>query len=136
MSRGNHETKNLNKLYGFEGEVKSKYDMKVYDFFSELFCQMPLSHCINKKVFVTHGGLFAKNGVLLDDIRKTIRTKEPGDEGIMCECLWSDPCDNNGRHPSKRGVGVMFGPDVTEKFIEENNLSKYHIHLCLICFNL
>jgi serine/threonine-protein phosphatase 5 len=93
MSRGNHETKNLNKLYGFEGEVKKKYDLKVYDLFSELFCQMPLSHCINKKVFVTHGGLFAKDGVTLDDIRKTIRTKEPGDEGIMCECLWSDPCD-------------------------------------------
>ena len=48
MSRGNHETKNLNKLYGFEGEVKAKYDIKVYDLFSELFCQMPLSHCINK----------------------------------------------------------------------------------------
>ena len=122
MSRGNHETKNLNKLYGFEGEVKAKYDLKVYDLFSELFCYMPLSHCINKKVFVTHGGLFAKNGVTLDDIRKTNRTKEPGDEGIMCECLWSDPCDQNGRHPSKRGVGVMFGPDVTEKFLQENQL--------------
>ena len=48
MSRGNHETKNLNKLYGFEGEVKHKYDMQVYDLFSELFCQMPLSHLINK----------------------------------------------------------------------------------------
>jgi len=37
MSRGNHETKNLNKLYGFEGEVKHKYDLKVYDLFSEMF---------------------------------------------------------------------------------------------------
>ena len=37
MSRGNHETKNLNKLYGFEGEVKAKYDLKVYDLFNELF---------------------------------------------------------------------------------------------------
>ena len=47
MSRGNHETKNLNKLYGFEGEVKHKYDIKVYDLFNEMFCHMPLSHCIN-----------------------------------------------------------------------------------------
>jgi serine/threonine-protein phosphatase 5 len=107
MSRGNHETKNLNKLYGFEGEVKHKYDIKVYELFNEMFCNMPLSHCINKKVFVTHGGLFAKDGVKLEDIRKTNRNKEPGDEGIMCECLWSDPCDMNGRHPSKRGVGVI-----------------------------
>jgi len=98
--------------------------MQVYDLFSELFCQMPLSHCINKQVFVTHGGLFAKDGILLEDIRKTNRNREPGDEGIMVECLWSDPSDINGRQPSKRGVGTMFGPDVTEKFCEQNNLSK------------
>lgn len=93
MSRGNHETSNLNKLYGFYGEVKAKYDQKVYDLFQELFNYLPLCHCINKKVFVTHGGLFAKDGVKLEDIRKTHRFKEPGDEGIMCECLWSDPDD-------------------------------------------
>jgi serine/threonine-protein phosphatase 5 len=131
MSRGNHETKNLNKLYGFEGEVKHKYDIKVYDLFNQMFCHMPLSHCINKKVFVTHGGLFAKDGIKLDEIRKVNRNKEPGDEGIMCECLWSDPCDMNGRHPSKRGVGVMFGPDVTERFLADNDLSKCPLFLIL-----
>jgi serine/threonine-protein phosphatase 5 len=47
MSRGNHESKNLNKLYGFEGEVKKKYDVKMYDLFSELFCNLPIGHCIN-----------------------------------------------------------------------------------------
>ena len=25
QTRGNHETKNMNKIYGFEGEVKAKY---------------------------------------------------------------------------------------------------------------
>lgn len=34
MSRGNHEAKQLNKMYGFEGEVKKKYDVKTYDLFS------------------------------------------------------------------------------------------------------
>ena len=37
MSRGNHETMQLNKLYGFYGEVKHKYDQKTYDLFNELF---------------------------------------------------------------------------------------------------
>lgn len=122
MSRGNHETKNLNKLYGFEGEVKAKYDLKTYDLFNELFQFLPLCHCINKKVFTTHGGLFAKDGVKLEDIRKTKRDKEPGDEGIMVDCLWSDPSDTPGRHPSKRGISVMFGPDVTQRFIDDNDL--------------
>ena len=40
----------------------------------------------------------------------------------MCELLWSDPQPQKGRSTSKRGVGVQFGPDVTEKFIELNNL--------------
>ena len=27
-----------------------------------------------------------------------------------------------GRQPSKRGVGVAFGPDVAERFLKDNNL--------------
>ncbi|KAM7461056.1 hypothetical protein LguiA_029177 [Lonicera macranthoides] len=42
--------------------------------------------------------------------------------GLMCELLWSDPQSNFGRGPSKRGVGVSFGPDVTKRFLHENNL--------------
>ena len=37
MSRGNHETKQLNKLYGFYGEVTHKYDNKTYELFNDLF---------------------------------------------------------------------------------------------------
>jgi len=37
MNRGNHETKQLNKLYGFFGETKFKYDAKVYELFCDLF---------------------------------------------------------------------------------------------------
>eukprot|EP00389_Voromonas_pontica_P004644 GDKH01006905.1.p1 GENE.GDKH01006905.1~~GDKH01006905.1.p1 ORF type:complete len:413 (-),score=95.67 GDKH01006905.1:129-1367(-) len=38
MSRGNHETRNLNKVYGFEGEVRKKYNPKMYELFCEIFC--------------------------------------------------------------------------------------------------
>lgn len=48
--------------------------------------------------------------------------REPPDEGIMCECLWSDPAPQPGRQPSKRGVGLQFGPDVTADFLEDNGL--------------
>jgi len=40
----------------------------------------------------------------------------------MCELLWSDPHSGMGRAPSKRGVGVAFGSDVTHRFLQENNL--------------
>jgi len=42
--------------------------------------------------------------------------------GLMCELLWSDPQLQLGRGPSKRGVALSFGADVTKKFLQENNL--------------
>lgn len=42
--------------------------------------------------------------------------------GLMCELLWSDPHPGVGRAPSKRGVGVAFGSDITHRFLQENNL--------------
>lgn len=122
MSRGNHESENMNKMYGFEGEVKAKYSANMVDLFTEVYNWLPLCHCINQRVLVMHGGLFAKDDVTLDDIVKTERNRQPPDEGIMCELLWSDPQPMLGRSPSKRGVGCQFGPDVTHRFLEHNKL--------------
>lgn len=122
LTRGNHETKNLNKIYGFEGEVKHKYDVEVMELFSEVFCYLPLVIVLNSKVMVTHGGLFSQDGVKLSDLRAIDRVREPPDAGLMCELLWSDPCKMNGRQPSKRGVGLQFGPDVAHRFLDDNGL--------------
>jgi serine/threonine-protein phosphatase 5 len=40
----------------------------------------------------------------------------------MMEMLWTDPQPEPGRGPSKRGVGMQFGPDVTKRFCEKNGL--------------
>lgn len=124
IARGNHETKSMNKVYGFEGETKAKYNEKCFEFFLEIFCYLPLAHLIGKKVFVCHGGLFSENGITLNDIKKVKRNREPPENGVMCELLWSDPLPGSqvGRQPSKRGVGVGFGVDVTNEFLERNNL--------------
>lgn len=124
LARGNHETDNMNKVYGFEGEVRAKYSEMMFNLFSETFNALPLSHVIENKVFVTHGGLFSRDGVTLDEIRKIDRISQgqPGSDGLMCELLWSDPQPENGRSPSKRGVGIQFGPDVTKNFLETNGL--------------
>jgi len=122
LARGNHETRNMNKLYGFEGEVTKKYDEDLYQMFCEAFCLLPLCHVINRQVFVLHGGLFSQDNVTLDAIRKVNRDCEPPDEGLMTEMLWSDPQPGRGRMPSKRGVGVAFGEDVTDNFLQTNDL--------------
>ncbi|KAF3444950.1 hypothetical protein FNV43_RR14643 [Rhamnella rubrinervis] len=122
LARGNHESKSMNKIYGFEGEVRSKLNETFVELFAEVFCCLPLAHVINEKVFVVHGGLFSVDGVKLSDIRAIDRFCEPPEEGLMCELLWSDPQPTPGRGPSKRGVGLCFGVDVTKRFLQENNL--------------
>ncbi|XP_061340322.1 serine/threonine-protein phosphatase 5 isoform X2 [Gastrolobium bilobum] len=122
LARGNHESKSMNKIYGFEGEVRSKLNDTFVELFAEVFCYLPLAHVINKKIFVVHGGLFSVDGVKLSDIRSINRFCEPPEEGLMCELLWSDPQPLPGRGPSKRGVGLSFGADVTKRFLQENNL--------------
>eukprot|EP00245_Coleochaete_scutata_P007829 TRINITY_DN2360_c0_g1_i1.p1 TRINITY_DN2360_c0_g1~~TRINITY_DN2360_c0_g1_i1.p1 ORF type:complete len:506 (-),score=107.70 TRINITY_DN2360_c0_g1_i1:133-1590(-) len=122
LTRGNHESRSMNKIYGFEGEVKAKFNDLMAELFSEVFCCLPLANVLNGKIFVVHGGLFSTDGVKLSDIRAIDRFREPPDEGLMCELLWSDPQSGPGRSPSKRGVGVAFGADVTKRFLQENNL--------------
>ncbi|KAI8049223.1 Metallo-dependent phosphatase-like protein [Syncephalis plumigaleata] len=118
LTRGNHETKDMNRMYGFEGETKSKFSDMMYKLFCETFDTLPLAH----KLFVVHGGLFSRDDVTLDEIRAINRFRQPGSEGLMVELLWSDPQAMPGRSLSKRGVGLQFGPDVTEKFLKNNNL--------------
>jgi serine/threonine-protein phosphatase 5 len=78
-----------------------------------------------KRYFVVHGGLFSRDGVTLDEVRKIDRFgRQPGQEGLMCqwkildspkinrlfrrvlllsgELLWTDPQELPGRGPSKR----------------------------------
>lgn len=48
----------------------------------------------------------------------------------MCEFLWSDPQPQLDRGPSKRGVGLSFGADVTRRFLHENNLGVVPSSIC------
>ena len=54
-------------------QVKAKYSSMMVDLFRETFCWLPLAHVLNNRVFIVHGGLFAKDGVMLDDLRKIDR---------------------------------------------------------------
>ncbi|KAH9811735.1 Metallo-dependent phosphatase-like protein [Melampsora americana] len=149
LNRGNHETADMNKVYGFEGETKKKYSEMVYKLFEEVFCALPLCCLVTascppapanvsqippepffspdgrKRFFVVHGGLFSKDEVELDELRKIprMKKKQPGNEGLMMECLWTDPQDGPGRGPSKRGVGLGFGPDVTERWCKHAGIT-------------
>ncbi|KAK5981162.1 hypothetical protein GCK32_001963 [Trichostrongylus colubriformis] len=117
LSRGNHESDVMNKMYGFEGEVKKKYTAQMADFFTEIFCLLPLCHLVNGKIFVCHGGLFKEDGVSLDDIRKTDRVRQPPDEGIMCDLLWSHEVKPEGYevHHNGKCITVFSAPNYCDQ---------------------
>ncbi|KAF8904494.1 phosphoprotein phosphatase [Gymnopilus junonius] len=142
INRGNHEAKDMNRTYGFEGEAKHKHGEQSYKLFAHVFTTLPLATLVSatkppatkdgailspqglKRFFVVHGGLFSKDGVTLEDIRKIERVgRQPGTEGLMCELLWTDPQELPGRGPSKRGVGIAFGPDVTKAWCNLNGIT-------------
>jgi serine/threonine-protein phosphatase 5 len=78
-----------------------------------------------KRYFVVHGGLFSDDSVGLEDVRKIDRVKQqqPVSGTIFGEALWTDPQDMPGRGPSKRGVGLGFGPDITKRWTEANQVT-------------
>ena len=79
----------MNKIYGFEGEVRSKLSETFVELFAEVFCCLPLAHVINQKVFVVHGGLFSVDGVKLSDIIAIDRFCEPPEEGKLQNSVFS-----------------------------------------------
>ena len=56
LHRGNHEARSMDKFYGSEGEVKAKYDEKIFDLFLEVLSHMPFASVIGKEVFFTYRG--------------------------------------------------------------------------------
>lgn len=108
-------------MYGFTGEVTAKYSSTMADMFTQVYNFLPLCHLLNNRVLVMHGGLFSSDEVTIDDLRNVERNRQPPEEGIMCELLWSDPQQQNGRSPSKRGVGCQFGKKKKIKFMFLND---------------
>ena len=108
-------------MFGFEGEVKVKYDSSIMKLFTECFQALPLAAVLEEKVLILHGGLFKEDGVKLKDIEKIDRFTDCM-SGLLEDILWSDPMDGVGRQPSRREAGTMFGEDVTTRFLKENNL--------------
>lgn len=124
MLRGNHETKNMNKMYGFDGEIRHKYDATVMSFFTDVFNNLPIAAVIEDAIFVVHGGLSTHEPwcMTLDEVQSIRRNCEPPESGLMSDLLWSDPQPMEGRMASKRGVGFSFGPDYTHRFLSKNGL--------------
>ena len=122
MLRGNHESENINKIYGFFDECKRRYSVKLWKLFSDCFNSLPIAAMIDDKILCMHGGL-SPDLIKLEQLKKIVRPTEIPDDGLLCDLLWSDPDKNaNGWGENERGVSVTFSPQIVETFLDKHDL--------------
>jgi protein phosphatase len=133
INRGNHENEDMNAMEsacggGFMDEVLGKFDATIYNSFASAFRAMQLCTIVGSEVFVVHGGLWKGNLRLAqvraiahrDVTQPDAHPDNPNDQAFN-DMLWSDPTEQSGEpEENPRGCGVLFGPNVTEKFLELN----------------
>jgi serine/threonine-protein phosphatase 4 catalytic subunit len=123
LIRGNHESRQITQIYGFYDECRRKYgNSNVWRSCTDLFDYLSLAALIDNRVLAIHGGLSPSINKL-NDIKMIDRRQEVPHDGPMCDLMWSDPVeDMKGWHVSPRGAGYLFGADIVEKFVRENNI--------------
>ncbi|PYI16664.1 Metallo-dependent phosphatase [Aspergillus violaceofuscus CBS 115571] len=121
--RGNHESRQITRVYGFYDECLRKYgNAPVWNLFTDLFDYLPLTALIDNRIFCLHGGL-SPSVDTLDNIRVLDRFQKPPHEGTICDLLWSDPDERCGWGISPRGAGYTFGQDISEGFDHRDGLA-------------
>ncbi|CCG25319.1 Sal6 protein phosphatase [Candida orthopsilosis Co 90-125] len=128
MLRGNHESANITKIYGFYDECKRRLkNPRMWKNFIDVFNTLPVAATINDKIFCVHGGLSPE----LNDLSQIENIKRPTDvpdKGLLADLLWSDP-DPSIRNFSltnwpknDRGVSYCFGKKHVDYFCSKFKL--------------
>ncbi|KHC47890.1 protein phosphatase [Candida albicans P60002] len=128
MLRGNHESANITKIYGFYDECKRRLpNHKLWKNFIDVFNALPIAAVINEKIFCVHGGL-SPDLNNFDQIENIKRPTDVPDKGLLADLLWSDP-DASVKNFSltnwpknDRGVSYVFGKKHVDYFCSKFKL--------------
>ncbi len=123
LIRGNHESRQITKVYGFYDECVRKYgNANVWRYCTEVFDYLALAALVDGKALCVHGGL-SPSLRTVDEIRAIDRKQEVPHDGAMCDLLWSDPEEIDGWAISPRGAGFLFGGNIVSQFAHANNIT-------------
>ena len=122
LLRGNHESRQVSKQYGFYDECVFNYGHGgIWNLCQECFDLLPLAAVIDNRVFCVHGGL-SPNILLIDQISMLERQQEIPITEPIADLLWSDPTEHIQLFGSNdRGSGCSWGRSGTERFIRAHN---------------
>ncbi|QLQ79744.1 hypothetical protein HG537_0C03930 [Torulaspora globosa] len=109
MLRGNHESANVTKMYGFFDECKRRTSSKTWKMFIDVFNTLPFAAIIQDRIFCVHGGI-SPELKSLRQIENIVRPTDIPDEGLITDILWSDPDSTvSDWSLNDRGVSYTFG---------------------------
>jgi len=122
LLRGNHESRQVSKTYGFYDECLQNYGHPgIWNLCQEAFDLLPMAAMINNKIFCVHGGLSPEISCV-EQISLMDRQQEIPTFGAVADLYWSDPDDINGWGVTTRGSGWLFGKTPSRVFCQNNNL--------------
>jgi protein phosphatase len=113
--RGNHEgPRNLRPApHDFPQQLRYYYGelaATLYNDFHMLFEQLYLAAYIKNQVLLVHGGI----PIQLQSLKEFQHLERKN----MVELLWNDPAPISGSIPNPRGIGKLFGHDITDRFLD------------------
>lgn len=122
LLRGNHESRQINQIYGFYNEIILNYGHAgLWTICNEAFDLLPVSSLVDEVIFCVHGGL-SPSIPLIEKINLLRRQDELPTEGPLADLTWSDPEDVKSWRTNTRGSGYIFGYDQVTKFNRANRL--------------
>ena len=80
LTRGNHESASINRIYGFYDECKRRYSIKLWKNFTDCFNALPVCALLDDKILCMHGGL-SPDLNNIDDIKKIVRPTDVPEQG-------------------------------------------------------
>jgi serine/threonine-protein phosphatase PP1 catalytic subunit len=121
LLRGNHETADLSKLYGFYDECVARYRSELWERFTDVFMWLPIAAIISDRIFCVHGGLSPELHDL-SQIEKLTRPLAIAPRGLLSDLLWADPDPEQAEWAkSTRGTSFTYGETVVENFLRKND---------------
>eukprot|EP01013_Petalomonas_cantuscygni_P038969 TRINITY_DN70238_c0_g1_i1.p1 TRINITY_DN70238_c0_g1~~TRINITY_DN70238_c0_g1_i1.p1 ORF type:complete len:309 (+),score=44.37 TRINITY_DN70238_c0_g1_i1:210-1136(+) len=123
LIRGNHESRQVTRIYGFFDECVRKYaNLSCWFLCCDAFDLFATAALVDESVLCVHGGL-SPDVAYIDQIRLIDRFCEVPTQGPYCDLLWSDPDDDvDPWGTSPRGAGWLFGPRISSIFARANDL--------------